>query len=95
MAHTVYKDLQCFQTFSNCSLFIIFWLFRNFYSGDAHHANYGKHSLNDHFRSGAQGVYEIYSVFKLFQIAVCFSYFDYFEISTPVMGIMLTTANIV
>ena len=33
--------LQCFQTFRNCCLFCTFWLIRNFYSVDAHHAYYG------------------------------------------------------
>ena len=56
-------------------------------------SNYGKHSLNH--RHAAHSVYEIYSVFKLFEIAVCFAHFDFFEISTPVMLIMLTMANIV
>ena len=41
------------------------------------------------------GVYKIYSVFKLFEFAVCFVHFDFFEITTPVMRIMLTMANIV
>ena len=40
------SDLKCFQTFWNSSLF---WLIRNFYCGEAHHANYGKHSLKHHF----------------------------------------------
>ena len=88
-------DLQCFQTFRICSLFGTFWLFRNFYSDDAHHANSGKHGLNPHFRHDAYGVYRIYSVFKLSEFAVCFSHFDFFEISTPMMVIMLTMANIV
>ena len=42
----------------------------------------------------AHSVDKVYSVFKLFQIAVCFAHFDFFEISTPVMRIMLTMANI-
>ena len=40
-------------------------------------------------------VYKIYTVFKLFEIADCSAHFDFFEISTPVMRIMLTMANIV
>ena len=44
------SDLQRFETFRNCSLFCTFWLLRNFYCCDAHHANYGKHSLNNHFQ---------------------------------------------
>ena len=70
-------------------------LLRNFYSPDAHHANHGKYSLNDHFWYGAHSVYKIYSDFKLFEIAACFAHFDFFEISTPVMRMMLTMANIV
>ena len=93
-AHSVYQIYSVFKLFEICSLFCTFWLFRNFYSGDAHHANYGKHSLNHHFRHGAHSVYKIYSVFKLFEIAVCFAHFDFFEITTPVMRIMLTMANI-
>ena len=41
----------------------------------------------------AHSVYEIYSVLKLFEIAVCSAHFDFFDISTPVMRIMLTMAN--
>ena len=79
------KDLNCFETFRNCCFFCTFWLFRNYYSGDAHHVNYGKHSSTHHFRHGAPSVYKIYSVFKLFEFAVCFSNFDFFEITTRVM----------
>ena len=43
----------------------------------------------------AHSVYMVYSVFKLFQIAVCIAHFDFFEISTALMRIMLTMANIV
>ena len=63
------EDLQRFQTFRICSLFWTFSPFRNFYSGDAHHAIYGKHSLNHHFRHGAHSVYKIYSVFKILEFA--------------------------
>ena len=88
-------DLQCFPTCRNCSLFCTFLLLRNFYPCDAHHANYGKHSLNNHFQQCAHSVYEIYSVLKLFKIAVCFAHFCFCEISTLVMRIMLSMANIV
>ena len=64
-AHSVYEIYSVFKLFGFCSLVWTFWLFRNFYSGDAHHANYGKHSLNHHFRHGANSVYQIYNVFKL------------------------------
>ena len=41
-------------------------------------------------------VYKRFTVFfKLFEIPVCFAHFDFFEISTPVMRIMLTMANTV
>ena len=65
------SDLQRFEIFQNSCFFSTFWLLRNFYSCDAHHANYGKHSLNNHFQQGAHSVYDIYSVLKLFKIAVC------------------------
>ena len=61
----------------------------------AHHANYGKHSLNHHFQHCAHSVYQIYSVLKLFEIAFCFAHFGFYEISTPVMGPMETVVNIV
>ena len=48
-----------------------------------------------YFRHCAHSVYKIYTVFKLFEIPVCSAHFDFFEISTPVMRIMLTMANIV
>ena len=95
VAHTVYIRFTVFSNFSKSRLFFSFWVFRNYYSGDAHHFNYGKHSLNHHLRHSADSVYNIYSVFKLFEIAVCFAHFDFFEITTPVMRIMLAMANIV
>ena len=93
--HTLCKiDLQCFRTFRNCCLFCTFSLIRNIYSRDAHHANYGKHSLNNHFQHCPHCVYEIYSVLKLFEIAVCFTHFGFYEISTPVVRIMQTKAKL-
>ena len=86
-------DLQCFQSFQNGSFFFTSWLLRNFYYGDAHHANYGKHSLNNHFQHCAHSVYQIDSVLKLFEITVCFTHFAFYEISTPVVRIMLTKAK--
>ena len=68
------SDLQRFETFRNSSFFSTFWLLPNFYSCDAHHANYGKHSLNSHFQQCAHSGYEIYSVLKLFKIVVCFAH---------------------
>ena len=88
-------DLQCFQTFRNCCLFCAFWLIRTIYSGDAHDANYCKHSLNHHFQYWTHSVYQIYSVFKLFETAVFSAPRGFYEISTVVMRIMLTMANIV
>ena len=54
-----------------------------------------KHSLNHHSRHSAHSVHKIYSVFKLFEFAVASAHFEFFEITTPVMRIMLTMANIV
>ena len=88
-------DLQCFQSFRNCCLFCTFWVIRNFYSGAAHHANYSKHSLNHHFQHCAHSVSQIYNILKLLEIGVCFGHFAIFEISTPLMCIMLTMANVV
>ena len=68
-------DLQCFQSFRNGCLFCTYWLIRNFYSGDAHHANYGKRSLDHHFQHCAHSVYQILRIFKVFKIAVCFAPF--------------------
>ena len=89
------SDLQRFEIFRNSTLFSTFWLLRNFYSCDAHHANYGKHTLNNHFQQCAHSVYEIYSVLKFFEIPVSFPPFGFYEISTVVMRIILTMANIV
>ena len=86
-------DLQCFQTFRNCRFFCTSWILRNFYCDDAHHANYGKYSLNHHLQHCAQSVYQIYSVLKLLEITVCFTHFGFYEISTPVVRIMLTKAK--
>ena len=69
------SDIQRFETFPNCCLFCTFRLLRNFYSGDAHHANYGERFSNHQFRYCANCVNQIYSVLKLFEIAVCFCTF--------------------
>ena len=95
MAHTVYIRFTVFSNFPNLQFLLHILTFRNYYSGDAYHANYRKHSLNHQFRHAAHSVYEIYSVLKLFEIAVCSAHFDFFDISTPVMRIMLTMANLV
>ena len=94
MAHTVYIPITVISNFSKLQFVLHILIFRNFYFGDAHHANHGKHSLNHHFWHGAHSVYTNYNNFKLFEIAVSFAHFDFFEISTPVMRIMLTMANI-
>ena len=88
-------DLQCFQTFRNFCPFCAFWLIRNIYCGDAHDANYCKHSLNHDFQYWTHSVYQIYSVLKFFEIPASFPPFGFYEISTLVMHIMLTMANIV
>ena len=95
MPHTVCMRFTVFWNFSKLQFLLHILTFRYFYSGDAYPANYGNHCLNHHFRHGAHSVYKIYSVFKLFEFAVSFAHFDFFEISTPVMRIMLTMAIIV
>ena len=89
------SHLQCFQMFRNSCLFCAFWLLQNFYSGDAHHAKYGKHSLNHHFQYCAHCVYHIQRFLKIFEMGVCFAHFGFDEISTPVMRTMLTMVNVV
>ena len=61
-----------------CRLFCKFWVFQSSYSGNAHHANYGKHSLNHDFRHGAHSVYKIYSVSN-FSICCLFCTFGLFR----------------
>ena len=95
IAHTVYIRSKAFWNFSKLQFVFTFWLLRKSYCGDAHHAIYGKHSLNHHLQHCAHSVYQIYSVLKLFKIAVCFTHFGFYEISTPVVRMMLTMANIV
>ena len=95
IAHTVYIRFKAFWNFSKLQIVFTFWLIRKFYCGDAHHAIYGKHRLNHHLQHCAHSVYQIYSVLKLFEIAACFAHFGFYEISTVVMRIMLTMANIV
>ena len=86
---------HCFQTYRNCSLFCTFWLFRNFYSVDAQHANDGNHSLNRHFQHCAHRVYPIYSVLKVFEIAVSFAHVGCYQFSTTLIRTMLTMVNVV
>ena len=86
--------LQCFQTFRNCSLFCAFCILRNFYSADAHHPNYGKHSLNNHFQHSGHCEYEIFSIFIVFEIPVCFAHVGCYEFSTPLIRTILTMVNV-
>ena len=72
--HTVYIRFTVFSNVSKLQFVLHIWLLRNLYCGDAHHANYGQHSLNNHFQQWPHFVYEIYSVLKLFEIAVCFAH---------------------
>ena len=89
------SHLERFETFRNCSLFCTFWLLRSFYSHDARHGNYGDHCSNHHFRRWAHIVYHIYSVLKIIEITVSFAHFGFYEVSTPMMLIMVTMVNIV
>ena len=88
-------DFQCLETFRNCCLFCTFWLIRNFYSGEAHHFSYSKHSLNDHYQHCAQCVYDIYSICKAYEMAVCLAHFGIFEIWTALILTMLAMVNVV
>ena len=89
------ERVKAFWNFSKFQFDFHVLVLQNFYSGDAHHANCGKHILSHHLQHCPHCVYETYSVFKLFKIAVCFAHFGFYEISTVVMRIMLTMANIV
>ena len=92
--HSVYKFYNILKLFQIAVFFCTFWLIRNFYSGEAHHANYGKHSLNHHFQHCAHCAYDIYSIFKVFEMAVCFAHFRLFEIWTALILSMLAMVNI-
>ena len=93
IAQTVYIRFKALWHFSKLQFVFTFWLFRKFYSCDAHHAIYGKHSSNHHLQQCAPNVYEIYCVLKLLEITVCFTHFGFYEISTPVVRIIITKAN--
>ena len=67
----IYSLLNLFEIGVCFCTFLLLW---NFCSGDAHHANYGKHTLNPHFQHSANCVYQIYSVLNLFEIAVRFAH---------------------
>ena len=49
MAHNVHIRFIVISKFLKLHFVLQILLLRNFYSGDAHHANHGKYSLNDHF----------------------------------------------
>ena len=91
----MYIRFKAFWNFSKLHFVFTFWPLRKSYCGDAHHAIYGKHSLNHHLQHCAHSVYQIHSVLKLLEITVCFTHFGFYEIATPVVRIMLTMANIV
>ena len=78
IAHTVYIRLKAFWNFSKLQFVFTFWLLRKFYRGDAHHAIYGKHSLNHYLQHCAHSVYQIYRVFILFEIPVSFPRFRFY-----------------
>ena len=88
-------DLQCFQSFRNCSLFCTFWLIRNFYSFHEQPVNYSKHSLNDHYQHCAHCVYDIYSICKFSEMAVCFAHIGLFEIWSALILTMLAMVKVV
>ena len=87
-------NLQRFDTFQNCCLFCTFWLLRNFYSGDADDANYCKNSLNNHFQYWTQCISDL-QCFQTFRNCSFFCTSWLLQISTVVMRIMLSMANIV
>ena len=88
IAHTVHIRFKAFWNFSKLQFVFTFWLLRKF-CGDAHHAIYGKHSLNHRLQHCEHSVYQTYSVLKLLEIRVCFTHFGFYEISTPVVRIIL------
>ena len=92
-AQCVSETYSVLELFEIALCFCTFWHIRNFYSGDAHHANYGKRSLDHHFQHCARSVYQILRIFKVFKIAVCFAHFASYEISTPEMRNLLTMVN--
>ena len=95
ISHRVYIRFKAFWNFSKLQFVFTFWLLRKFYCGDAHHAIYGKQSLNHHLQHCAHIEYQIYSVLKLLEIRVCCTNFCFYEISTLVMRPMETMVNIV
>ena len=86
MAHTVYIRFTVFSNFSKLQFILHILTLSKLLL---------QWCLNHDFRHSAHSVYKIYSVFELFEFAVCSTHFDFLEITTPVMRIMLTMANIV
>ena len=86
MGHIVYITFKVFSNFSNLQFVLHILTFSKLLP---------QWCLNHHFRQGTHSVYKIYSVFKLFENALYSAPFDFFEITTPVMRIMLAMANIV
>ena len=84
MAHTVYIRFTVLSNFSNLQFVLHILTFSKLLL---------RWCLNHHFRHSAHSVYKIYSVFELFEFAVRFAHFDFFEITTPVIRIMLAMAN--
>ena len=95
IAHSLYLRLTVFWNFSKLLFVCTFWHIRNLYCGEAHHANYTKHSLNLHFQHCAHRVYHIYSICKVFEMAVCFAHIGLFEIWTALIFTMLAMVNVV
>ena len=95
IAQSVYMRFTVFSKFSKFLFILNILAYSKFLLRWAHHANYGKHSLNHHFLHCEHFLYEIKRYFKLFEMAVSFANFDLFEISTPVVRHMQTMANIV
>ena len=94
-AHSIYQILSILQDFQISICFCTFFLWRNFCSGDARHANNGEHCWSPHFRYWTHCVDEIYSVFKVFEIAVVCARFCFFDIWTPLILTMLAIVNVV
>ena len=88
----VYQIYSVLKLFEIAVCFCTFLLLRYFYSGDAHHANYAKQCLDDHFRYCAQCIWDL-KCFQTFRYCCCFTHFGFYEISTPVIATMLTIPN--
>ena len=94
-AQCVSETYSVLKLFEIAVCFAHFGHIRNLYCGEAHHANYTKHSLNLHFQHCAHCVYDIYSIWKVFEMAVCFAHIGLFEIWTALILTMLAMVNVV